>query len=164
MAQAENYPKIWFGGGNLCVDEPWQLVFSDDFDGDSLDREKWMTWYPYGENGSDQCWFCRTHGEEGQVYRDENAVVENGILKLVVQRESDSWYDLPRDYTSGMVHSRQAFTDYARYEIRCKIPEGDGFWPAFFGSLIVSVVTTVLAWLFRDELYGRRPRPKPRRD
>jgi putative membrane protein len=40
----------------------------------------------------------------------------------------------------------------------------DGFWPAFFGSLIVSVVTTVLGWLFRDELYGRRPRPKPRRD
>lgn len=132
QTQAENYPKIWFAGGDICVDEPWELVFSDDFDGDSLDREKWMTWYPYGENGSDQCWFCRTHGEEGQVYRDKNAVVENGILKLVVERESDSWYDLPRDYTSGMVHSRQAFTDYARYEIRCKIPEGDGFWPAFW--------------------------------
>ena len=40
----------------------------------------------------------------------------------------------------------------------------DGFWPAFFGSLIVSVVTTVLGLLFHDELYGRRSRPKPRRD
>ena len=66
-AQTANYPKIWFGGGNVCVDEPWQLVFSDDFDGDSLDRSKWMTWYPYGENSSDQCSFCRTHGEEGQI-------------------------------------------------------------------------------------------------
>ncbi len=37
-AQAENYPKVWFAGGNICIDEPWQLVFSDDFDGDSLDR------------------------------------------------------------------------------------------------------------------------------
>jgi beta-glucanase (GH16 family) len=132
LAQAENYPKIWFAGGNVCRDEPWELVFYDDFDGDSLDREKWMTWYPYGENGSDQCSFCRTHGEEGQVYRDENAVVENGILKLIVERKSDSWYGLQRDYTSGMVHSRQAFTDYARYEIRCKLPQGDGFWPAFW--------------------------------
>ena len=131
-AQAENYPRIWFAGGNICVDAPWQLVFSDDFDGDSLDREKWMTWYPYGENSSDQCSFCRTHGDEGQIYRDENAVVENGLLKLLVKKEPGSWYDLPRDYSSGMVHSRQAFTDYSRYEIRCRIPRGEGFWPAFW--------------------------------
>lgn len=132
LAQAENYPKIWFAGGNVCREEPWELVFHDDFDGDSLDREKWMTWYPYGENGSDQCSFCRTHGEEGQVYRDENVIVTDGHLKLIVERESDSWYGLQRDYTSGMVHSRQAFTDYARFEIRCKLPKGDGFWPAFW--------------------------------
>jgi putative membrane protein len=40
----------------------------------------------------------------------------------------------------------------------------DGFWPAFFGALIVSVVMTILGFLFRDELYGRRSRPKPRHD
>lgn len=132
FTQAENYPKIWFAGGHICADEPWQLVFYDDFDGDSLDRDKWMTWYPYGENGSDECSFCRTHGNEGQVYRDENAIVEDGLLKLVVKKEPGSWYGLQRDHTSGMIHSRQAFTDYARYEIRCKIPQGDGFWPAFW--------------------------------
>ncbi|MCW5922190.1 MAG: family 16 glycosylhydrolase [Saprospiraceae bacterium] len=131
-AQVEHFSKVWFAGGNVCADEPWELVFHDDFDGDSLDRDKWMTWYPYGDSGSDQCSFCRTHGEEGQVYRDENAVVEGGLLKLIVKKEPDSWYGLQRDYTSGMVHSRQAFTDYARYEIRCKIPQGDGFWPAFW--------------------------------
>ena len=131
-AQSENYPKVWFGGGDVCTDAPWQLVFSDDFDGDSLDRDKWMTWYPYGENGSDQCSFCRTHGDEGQIYRDENITVEDGLLKLVVKKEAGTWYDLPREYSSGMVHSRQSFTDYARYEIRCKIPSGEGFWPAFW--------------------------------
>ena len=40
----------------------------------------------------------------------------------------------------------------------------DGFWPAFFGSLIVSVVSTILGMIFHDELRGRMPRPKPRRD
>lgn len=40
----------------------------------------------------------------------------------------------------------------------------DGFWPAFFGSLIVSVVSTILGMIFHDELHGRMPRPKPRRD
>lgn len=131
-AQSENYPKVWFGGGNICTDAPWQLVFSDDFDGDSLDRDKWMTWYPYGENGSDQCSFCRTHGDEGQIYRDENIEVKNGVLRLIARKEAGSWYDLPRQHSSGMVHSRQSFTDYARYEIRCKIPSGEGFWPAFW--------------------------------
>jgi putative membrane protein len=40
----------------------------------------------------------------------------------------------------------------------------DGFWPAFLGSLIVSVVSFVLGLFFQDELKGRRSRPKPRRD
>jgi putative membrane protein len=40
----------------------------------------------------------------------------------------------------------------------------DGFWPAFFGSLIVSVVSFILGMLFHDELKGRRPLPRPRRD
>ena len=94
-AQSENYPKVWFGGGNICTDAPWQLVFSDDFEGDSLDRSKWMTWYPYGENSSDQCSFCRTHGDEGQIYRDENVEVKNGLLRLTARKEAGTWYDLP---------------------------------------------------------------------
>ena len=36
----------------------------------------------------------------------------------------------------------------------------DGFWPAFFGSLIVTAVSFVLGILFHDELKGRRPRPR----
>jgi putative membrane protein len=32
----------------------------------------------------------------------------------------------------------------------------DGFWPAFLGGLVVSVVSIVLSMLFHDELKGRR--------
>ncbi|MGH2521766.1 MAG: phage holin family protein [Anaerolineales bacterium] len=35
----------------------------------------------------------------------------------------------------------------------------DGFWPAFFGALVVSVISIVLSLLIRDEV-GRRPRPR----
>jgi putative membrane protein len=34
----------------------------------------------------------------------------------------------------------------------------DGFWPAFFGALVVSLVSIVLTLLLKDELSGRRPR------
>ena len=38
-----------------------------------------------------------------------------------------------------------------------------GFWPAFLGALIVSVVSMVLTMLLHDELKGRRPRRQVRR-
>ncbi|MBM4425358.1 MAG: phage holin family protein [Chloroflexi bacterium] len=34
----------------------------------------------------------------------------------------------------------------------------DGFWPAFFGSLIVTLVSIALALLMKDELKGKRKR------
>ena len=34
----------------------------------------------------------------------------------------------------------------------------DGFWPAFLGALVVSVVSVVLTLILRDELRGRRRR------
>lgn len=39
-----------------------------------------------------------------------------------------------------------------------------GFWPACLGALVVTVVTVVFNLLFKDELSGRRPRPRPRRE
>ena len=38
-----------------------------------------------------------------------------------------------------------------------------GFWPAFVGALIVSVVSVVLTMLLHDELKNRRPRREMRR-
>jgi len=36
----------------------------------------------------------------------------------------------------------------------------DGFWPAFWGALIVSLVSMALTMLLRDELKGRRREPR----
>ena len=43
------------------------------------------------------------------------------------------------------------------------VPSGwEGFWTAFLGALVVSVVSVVLTLLLKDEL-GSRRRPRPRR-
>ena len=39
----------------------------------------------------------------------------------------------------------------------------NGFWPAFLGALIVSLVSLVLTMLLHDELKGRRPARQPKR-
>ncbi len=118
-------------GGTVCVDAPWYMVFRDEFEGEAIDTTKWYTYGPKWPDKSDQWEFGRTHGNEGQVYLDENVVVSNGTLKLVAKQERVSWYEATRDYSSGMIYSRQQFK-YGRFEIRCKVPRGMGFWPAFW--------------------------------
>lgn len=147
----------------------WELTFSDEFNGSDLDKEKWITWFPYTNDGSDQCSFCRTHGDEGQVFLDKNVVVTGGILNIVAKRESATWFDLQRDYTSGIIHSTAPF-GHGRYEIRCKFPPGQGFWPALwtFGQISAEVDimeggmqnprryhTTVHNWLLKKMVHNR---------
>lgn len=115
----------------LCNDGEWNQVFNDEFEGNSLDGNKWITWFPYTDDGSDNCTFCRTHGNEGQIFLDENAMVSTGSLKLIARKDSGQWMGETRSYSSAMIHSRQQF-GMGKYEIRCQLPSGMGFWPAFW--------------------------------
>lgn len=124
----------------FCPQGSWELVFAEEFTSEVLDKEQWLTYFPYTDDGSDQCAFCRTHGNEGQVFKDENIEISNGILKIIAKRESAAWFDQQRDFTSGMIHSRQAFAQ-GRYEIRSKLPAGMGFWPGLwtFGQISAEI-------------------------
>lgn len=132
--RAQNEPEVYFTGGNICPTEKWKLVFHDEFDGNEVNTDKWYTYFPYGPNNTDQCGFCRTHDGSisQQIFKDENLVLNNGILKIVVKEEYAEWFGESRNYTSGNINSKQEFTTYTKYEIRCKIPSGVGFWPAFW--------------------------------
>jgi len=132
-------PKIlfpqstFFTGGNICPDSTWNLVFNDEFNGDSLDRTKWINYFPYSANGDDQCEFCRTHGDEGQIFTDTNLEVSNGTLKLIARKQTATWFSATRDYTTSLIHSKNDFRFmYGKFETRCKIPAGRGLGSAFW--------------------------------
>lgn len=133
---SQNPPTVFFAGGNICETTPFKLVFFDEFNGSEINTGKWTQYYPYGPNGSDQCSFCRTHShpnnQEGQIYRDENVRVSDGILYLDVRQEAGTWFEFSKNYTSGMIQSIQSFNTYTKYEVRCKITSGTGYWPAFW--------------------------------
>ena len=102
--------------------ENWNLVWQDEFDGESLDLEKWK--YETGQNG----W----GNDEWQNYTaGENLEVSNGTLKIIAKKVGDG--QKAGDYTSTRVNSKQSFT-YGRMEIRAKLPEhkGNGLWPAIW--------------------------------
>ena len=136
IANTQNPPTVFFNGGNICETTPFKLVFFDEFNGTEFNTTKWTRFYPYGPNGSDQCSFCRTHShpnnQEGQIYRDENVRVADGILYLDVNQQAGTWFEFNKKYTSGMIQSIQSFNTYTKYEVKCKITSGTGYWPAFW--------------------------------
>ena len=107
------------------------LVWSDEFNGTSVDLNNWT----FEEGGGG--W----GNNELQYHRAQNATVEGGVLKITAKQENYRG----KQYTSSRMRSYQkADFFYGRFEARIKIPVGQGIWPAF--------------WMMpTDELYGTWP-------
>jgi beta-glucanase (GH16 family) len=103
--------------------DSWNLVWSDEFNGSSLDPANWA--YDIG-NGT-----AGWGNSELQYYtnRMENVQVKNGELIITARKEKDNGFD----YTSGRIKTKdkQSWT-YGRIEARIKLPSGIGLWPAFW--------------------------------
>jgi len=101
----------------------WELTFSDEFEGNTLDEKKWNPVDPWGV----------VRNDELQGYVQNAFIVKDGILKIHCD-DSASFYDgAKRNYRSGMMTTTGKFAQkYGRFEIRCKVPKGRGLWPAFW--------------------------------
>ena len=97
----------------------WEMVFSDEFNGDNLDRNKWATRYIYQNETLDH------FNDEKQRYRDNHAL-SGGVLNLVAKKIPGS--DL---FESAMIRSHRTFY-YGYYEARVFLPNAKGVWPAFW--------------------------------
>lgn len=101
---------------------PWILVWSDEFDGETLNSRNWL--FDKGAGG----W----GNNEWQYYTDrpENVRIENGVL--IIEARNEEY--LAWKYTSARIktHYLQSWT-YGRIEARIKLPVGGkGVWPAFW--------------------------------
>jgi beta-glucanase (GH16 family) len=115
---------------NITVSNPpplpgWQLVWSDDFDGTSVDSTKWSYDIGNGVNG----W----GNDELQYYtsRATNVFVTNGFLNIIARKEVPQYEGF--DYTSAKLKSAGKFSKkYGRFEFRARVPQGKGYWPALW--------------------------------
>ncbi len=105
---------------HVPMSEDWELVWGDEFDYEGPpDPSKWSfnIWKPGKVNLEDQYY----------TDRPKNVRVENGMLVVEAHLED---YEGAR-YTSGRIHSAgKADFMYGRFDIRAKVPEGQGTWPA----------------------------------
>ena len=138
-------PKIHRPGGRA-----WRCTFADNFDGSSLDGDKWLELASYwsGLGGPDDCYFDDGH----------NVRVANGRLRLITRRLPQ-----PRacaqaeggkaSYTGVMINTVHRFSqERGRFEFRARFPQtklADQARPGIQGSLWM--------WPVDDRKYGPWP-------
>ncbi|WP_226582703.1 carbohydrate binding domain-containing protein [Halobacillus litoralis] len=126
----------------------WSLVWSDEFLANDIDRSKWD--YDIGN------WIIGDDGEaissgwgnnELEYYTDssDNSFIEDGNLVIKAKKEPVTDKYGSYDYTSAKLKTKGLFSKkYGKFEAKMKLPEGKGFWPAF--------------WMMpEDDVYGPWP-------
>jgi beta-glucanase (GH16 family) len=122
----------------VLISDQWQLVWQDEFDDEIINLTKWSLEVNCfgGGNNEQQCYTDRA----------ENTFIEQGVLKIVALKENftgpaaqddDANYNpsntrtLP--YTSARLRSKnKGDWTFGRFEIRAKLPQGQGTWPAIW--------------------------------
>ena len=108
------------------AEEEWELVWSDEFDGDSLDASAWDVQLGDGSDVGLDRW----GNNEQQWYSADNLVVADGNLTI------SALADEPRPgfcCTSGRIRTAGRFDfTYGRIEARIRAAAGQGLWNAFW--------------------------------
>ena len=110
----------------------YELSWSDEFEGDTLSSD----WEPMIGDGSNYGIYRWGNNEE-QYYKRENAVIYNGMLHIIAEKEQTSYTDdngvHTYDYSSARLRTKgKVVTTYGYIEARMKLPAGTGMWPAFW--------------------------------
>ena len=112
-----------------------RLLWSDEFDGDTLDAAKWS--YELGNWKLDADGNYITNGwgnNEQEFYTDRNASVHDGILTLSARHET--YTDAVQgsyDYTSARICTAQKYAVCGgRIEVRARCDAGKSLWPAIW--------------------------------
>ncbi len=119
----------------VAAEQPWRLVWSDEFEGDQLDETRWTHAADCGGGGNDerQCY----------VVSQDTVSVRDGLLRLTAIKRRTRGLANPwagptgpmktGDYASGKIVSQgKASWLYGRIEARARVPGGQGVWPAIW--------------------------------
>lgn len=137
----------------------WRLAWSDEFDGDAINPEHW--------SHEVDCW--GGGNEERQCYTDfpQNSRIEEGCLIIEARLGEATGPALPAHmretggeaertatntlpFTSARLSTRgKADWTYGRIEVRARLPEGQGTWPAIW---MLPTEETYGAWAASGEI------------
>ena len=126
----------------IAISQCPKLIWSDEFDGNTLNTSNWS--YQLGDGCSIN--LCGWGNNELQWYKEENVQVANGLMTISAKREDFN----NKTYTSARIRSiNKVDVKYGRIESRMKLPKGQGIWPAFWMMPTANVYGD---WPFSGEL------------
>lgn len=139
--------RATFAAFALCVASPataeppghWQMAWSDEFEGTAVDRSKWSF--------AEDCW--GGGNKERQCYVDSpaNASVADGLLTITARAAETTGSAIPADQiktgapvplttkpfrSAKLLTKGRASWTYGRFQIRARLPHGQGTWPAIW--------------------------------
>lgn len=146
------YPVSFPNTSQICDTSPWKLIFFDDFNGNSLDSTKWITYgswkgmpklLPGGGSviQDHENWLGARYDFSNsmlakQIYRKENIEVSNGMVKLWVRHKPNEWHCDTCTLSTGTQYYTGAWLatyynyQYAdksfnngKFELRAKFPD-----------------------------------------
>lgn len=110
---------------SAAIADDWKLVWQDEFNGDSLNYDQWKIEVNAFGGGN----------QEQQIYTDraKNIRLHNGSLVIEAHNDNAAIAGTTRPYSSARIHSkRRGDWKYGRFEVRAKLPAGQGIWPAIW--------------------------------
>ncbi|CAM4306980.1 glycoside hydrolase family 16 protein [Gillisia limnaea] len=103
----------------MLFSQKYELKWSEEFNGSQLNTEVWNFEKGFAKNNEAQFYTGRT----------KNARIEDGNLILEAYKEDYG----NADYTSARINTlNKKHFRYGRIEVRAKLPEGQGTWPAIW--------------------------------
>jgi beta-glucanase (GH16 family) len=118
----------------------WELSFADEFDGNSLNTEKWLPRYFWGEALIHKSYSLA--GDQHAYTDGKNIELDSNTLKIITKREKaeglswDKRYGfVPKsfEYTSGIINTGQTFRQlYGKFEAKVKFTMAPNLFHAFW--------------------------------
>ena len=123
----------------------WELIWQDEFDGSSLDENKW--------NFEEDCWGGGNNERQCYTKSKRNVSVSDGTLKITALKKVTKGFAWPKAWRQGegTIRGKKRFEKvqrpfssgrittknkgdwlYGRFEARMRLPLGQGTWPAFW--------------------------------
>lgn len=103
----------------------WELVWQDEFDAPEIDLTKWEHEVNAHGGGNNELQYYTDHSK--------NSYIENSTLVIEAIRENYTGPEGTREYTSARLRTRnKGDWKYGRFDIRAKLPFGQGLWPAIW--------------------------------
>lgn len=119
----------------------WEKIWSDEFEGNVLNRDNWDYATGFFINEDPGTWGWGNNEYEWYSDSEHNVSVNDGNLNISIFNEPKSVFQVGKStlatdkakYSSGKIITKGKFSyKYGRIDFRAKLPSGTGLWPAMW--------------------------------